>query len=286
MVQAKICGTDSVLSYLGALGTAISRSKYHMSDICEIRLRAGQPIVLETLRGRFPLDRKATFEEIADCIKSFCHYSLHSYERELREGYITLKGGHRAGFCGSAVLHDDRIDTVKNISSINIRIAREITGSADLLEQTVFSEDFRGLLIAGRPMSGKTTVLRDLCRIIGNKHKLAVIDTRSEIAASYNGVPQNDIGAYTDILNGYPRNEGIEIATRTLSPEYIACDEITGETNFTRLCLNSGVKLIFTAHCGTVKQARSTPIVKSGVISHIAFLGGKPGQITERQAIE
>lgn len=286
MIQAKICGSDSVLTYLGTLGTAISRSRYHISDICEIRIRSGQPIVLETTHGRFPLDRKASSEEIADCIKSFCHYSLHSYERELREGYITLRGGHRAGFCGSAVLHDECMDTIKNISSINIRIAREMLGTADPLEQTVFSESFQGLLIAGKPMSGKTTVLRDLCRIIGSKHKLAVIDTRSEIAAAYNGAPQNDVGAYTDVLNGYPRREGIEIAVRTLSPEYIACDEITGESDLAALCLNSGVKLIFTAHCGSVKQAENTPIVKSGAISHIAFLGGKPGQITERLVIK
>lgn len=286
MVQAKICGTDSVLTYLGVLGTAISRSGYHVSDICEIRLRTGQPIVLETTRGRFLLDRKATPEEIADCIKSFCHYSLHSYERELREGFITLKGGHRAGFCGSAVLHGDRIDMVKNISSINIRIAREIPGAAEPLEQTVFDSDFRGLLIVGKPMSGKTTVLRDLCRIIGNSRKLAVIDTRSEIAATYNGVPQNDVGVHTDVLNGYPRSEGMEIAVRTLSPEYIACDEITGEHDFTTLCLGAGVKLIFTAHCGDIAQARSTPLVKSGAISHIAFLGGKPGRITERLVIK
>ena len=286
MVTAKICGADSVLSYLGTLGTVISRSKYNISDICEIRLRAGKPIVLETTRGRFPLDRKATAEEIADCIKSFCHYSLHSYERELREGFITLKGGHRAGFCGSAVLHNDHIDTIKNISSINIRIAREITGAADSLEQTVFDSSFRGLLIAGKPMSGKTTVLRDLCRIIGSRHKLAVIDTRSEIAAAYNGQPQNDIGIYTDVLNGYPRSEGMEIALRTLSPEYIACDEITGGSDFAGLCLNSGVKLIFTAHCGSIKQAQSVPLAGSGAISHIAFLGGKLGQITERLVLK
>ena len=286
MVTAKICGTDSVLSYLGTLGTAISRSKYPISDICEIRLRTAQPIVLETTRGRFPLDRKVTSEEIADCVKSFCHYSLHSYERELREGYITLRGGHRAGFCGSAVLHENRIDTIKNISSINIRIAREITGTAEPLEQTVFSQNFKGLLIAGKPMSGKTTVLRDICRIIGNKHKLAVIDTRSEIAASYNGVPQNDVGVYTDVLNGYPRSEGIEIAVRTLSPEYIACDEITGQQEFDNLLLNSGVKLVFTAHCGDIKHAQSTQIARSGAISHIAFLGGKPGQITETLVIK
>ena len=135
-------------------------------------------------------------------------------------------------------------------------------------------------------MSGKTTVLRDLCRIIGNRHKLAVIDTRSEIAATYSGQPQNDIGVYTDVLNGYPRSEGIEIAVRTLSPEYIACDEITGEADFTSLCLNSGVKLIFTVHCGDIKQAQSVPLAGSGAISHIAFLGGKLGQITERLVLK
>ena len=286
MVTAKICGADSVLSYLGTLGTVISRSKYHISEICEIRLRAGQPIVLETTRGRFPLDRKVTAEEIAECIKSFCHYSLHSYERELREGFITLKGGHRAGFCGSAVLHNDHIDTVKNITSINIRIAREITGAADPLEQTVFDSKFRGLIIAGKPMSGKTTVLRDLCRIIGSRQKLAVIDTRSEIAAAYNGQPQNDIGIYTDVLNGYPRSEGMEIAIRTLSPEYIACDEITGESDFAALSLNSGVKLIFTAHWVDMDQARNTPLAKSGAISHIVLLGGRLGQITERLVLK
>ena len=286
MVTAKICGADSVLSYLGALATVISRSKYHISEICEIRLRAGQPIVLETTRGRFPLDRKVTAEEIAECIKSFCHYSLHSYERELREGFITLKGGHRAGFCGSAVLHNDHIDTVKNITSINIRIAREITGAADPLEQTVFDSNFRGLIIAGKPMSGKTTVLRDLCRIIGSRNKLAVIDTRSEIAAAYNGQPQNDIGIYTDVLNGYPRSEGMEIAIRTLSPEYIACDEITGESDFAALSLNSGVKLIFTAHWVDMDQARNTPLAKSGAISHIVLLGGRLGQITERLVLK
>ena len=86
MIQAKIYGCDSILTYLGVLGTAISRSRYHISDICEIRIRSGQPIVLETTHGRFLLERIASPEEIADCIKSFCHYSLHSYERELREG--------------------------------------------------------------------------------------------------------------------------------------------------------------------------------------------------------
>ena len=285
MINAKICGNESVLSYLGTIGTVIGRSKYRMSDICEIRLRAGLPVVLETVRGRAVLERRPSPDEISECIKSFCHYSLHSFERELKEGYVTLKGGHRAGFCGSAVIKNGELETIKNISSINIRIAREIKGCAEQLKNIVFSENFRGLLIAGKPMSGKTTVLRDLCRMIGNEHKLAVIDTRSEIAASYEGVPRNDVGIFTDVLDGYGKQEGIEIATRVLSPEYIACDELTGETEYADLCLNSGVKIIFTAHCDAMEQAKKLPVIQTGAVSDIVMLGGRMGQVTERAVI-
>ncbi len=285
MINARICGGESVLPYLGSIGEIISRSDHRIRDICEIRLRAGMPITLETLNGRFTLGHKTAVEEINECIKSFCRFSLHSYERELKEGYITLKGGHRAGFCGSAVIKNGVMETLKNISSINIRIAREITGCGEQLSPIVFSDTFTGLVIAGKPMSGKTTLLRDLCRIIGGRHKLAVIDSRGEIAASYCGLPQNDVGVFTDVLSGYDKREGIEIATRVLSPEYIACDEITGDREITKMCLDSGVKMIFTLHSGTMEQAKSSEIAKSGAISHIAFLGGKTGQVTERAVL-
>ena len=286
MITAKICGTDGVLSYLGGIGAAVGRSGYKMPEIYEIRIRAGQRVILETERGRAVTDKTADTAEIAECIKSFCDHSLHSFEKELKEGFITLKGGHRAGFCGTAVVKNGFLESVKDISSINIRIAREVTGAGESLRTTVFDNNFRGLLICGRPMSGKTTVLRDLCRIIGDRHKLAVIDGRGEIAAVYGGVPQNNVGTFTDVLNGYGKPEGVEIATRVLSPEYIACDEITGCGDCVKLCLNSGVKMIFTLHCGTLEQAKNTEAVKSGAISHIAFLGGKIGQITETAVIK
>lgn len=285
MVTAKICDENEILSYLGGIGGIIARSKYRVGDIYEIRLRAGQPVVLETVRGRLALEKICSFEEIGECMKSFCHFSIHSYEKELREGYITLKGGHRAGFCGTAVIKNGVLDGVKNISSINIRIAREVIGCSEELRETVFDEKFRGLLIAGRPMCGKTTLLRDLCRIIGDKCKLVLVDSRSEVAACYVGMPQNDIGKYTDVMNGYGKEEGIEIATRTLSPEYIACDEITGGEGTVRLCLDSGVRMIFTLHCGSVKGAMESDAVKLGAVSHIAFLGGRCGQITKVAAL-
>lgn len=281
MITATVNEKSGVLSYLGQIGTAIARSKYSIRDICEIRLRSGQAIALETVKGRFSLERIVSVQEISECIKIFCNYSLHSYEKELKNGYITLKGGHRAGFCGTAVMRDNKLESIKNISSINLRIAREIIGCAEPLREIVYQPKFKGLLIAGRPMSSKTTILRDLCRIIGEKNKLCVVDTRGELGAVFCGAPQNDIGRFTDILNGYEKKDGIEIATRTMSPEYIACDEITGEEESVKLCVGSGVRVIFTLHCGTMEQAKESSIVKTGAISHIAFLGGKLGQITE-----
>ncbi len=285
MVTANICEDEGILSYLGILGTIIGKSKFHMRDICEIRLRAGRPIALETIRGRFILDRIVTYEEINECMKSFCHYSVHSFEKEFKEGYITVKGGHRVGFCGSAVIRNDFLENVKEISSLNIRIAREIKGCGDLLGSIADKNNFKGLMICGKPMSGKTTVLRDLCRIIGSKYKLSIIDSRGEIAAVCNGVPQNDVGVFTDVLTGYDKEQGIEIAVRTLSPEYIACDEITGDFRCERLCADSGVKMIFTLHCGDINSALNCKAAKLGAISHIAFLGGKMGQITQIEEI-
>lgn len=285
MVTARICDESGVLSYLGNVGGVISRSRYRIGEIYEIRLRAGQPVALETVRGRFTLDKRTSVEEIGECMKSFCHFSIHSYEKELREGYITLKGGHRAGFCGTAVIKGGALEGVRDISSINVRIAREAVGCGEELRETVFDEKFRGLLIAGRPMSGKTTLLRDLCRIIGDSHKLALVDSRSEVAASYCGLPQNNVGQFTDVMNGYGKREGTEIAVRTLSPEYIACDEITGGEDIAGLCLDSGVKMIFTLHCGSVKGAMESQVVRLGAVSHIAFLGGRCGEVTKIAAL-
>lgn len=281
MVTARICDESGVLSYLGSVGGVIARSRYRIGELYEIRLRAGQPVSLETVRGRFTLDKRISVEEIGECMKSFCHFSVHSYEKELREGYITLKGGHRASFCGTAVIKDGVLESIRDVSSINVRIAREAAGCGEELTDTVFDGNFRGLLIVGRPMSGKTTLLRDLCRIIGDSRKLVLVDSRSEVAACYCGMPQNNVGRFTDVMNGYGKEAGIEIATRTLSPEYIACDEITGAERIAGLCLDSGVKMIFTLHCGSVKGAMESAAVKLGAMSHIAFLGGRCGQITE-----
>lgn len=226
-------------------------------NACEIRLRAGKPPVVETLVERYVCQGKtATTDDIFSCIRYFCDFSLYSCERELSQGFITLKGGHRAGFTGTAFIRNGKIENIRDISSINLRIAAEHKGIAErLLSLTAFEQDFCGLAILGPPLSAKTTMLRDYCRLLSAFRKTAVVDERSEIAAVYNGVPQNDMGANCDVLNGFPKPEGIRQALRSLSPEYIFCDELGEEYGELADCSNNGVKLIITAHCGSMAQA-------------------------------
>ena len=240
----------------------------------EIRLRSGRPAVVEYDKGRFvAAGGRVTPRQLSEYMQALCSYSIHSCEQQLRDGCITLRGGHRAGFCGTAVIKNGRLETVRDISSINIRIAREHIGCGEDAALLACTDGFRGLLIGGKPLSGKTTMLRDVCRVISERHKTAVVDSRGELAACFNGVPQLNTGENTDILNGYEKAQGILLAVRVLSPEFVVCDEITGEQEEVSRCLHYGVKPVVTAHCGGLDEALGMPVVKSGAISHIVMLG-------------
>ncbi len=253
------------------------------NELCELRLRADRPATAVTLSGKsIPCSARLSQQDIEACFQELCRYSVHSFQREISEGYITLPEGHRAGFCGTAVMRGGRIETLRDISSINIRLAKEIRGCAEALYHAVFSEGLRSLLIAGAPLSGKTTVLRDLARLLGEKYKVALIDSRCELAACHNGVPQLDVGLNTDVLSGYPRAEGMETALRTLSPEVIICDEIGGDISAIEQSIHCGVKLIATVHAssvGELSQRKGTAELISS-FDCIAVLCGK-GQIHE-----
>lgn len=248
------------------------------STATEIRVRAGRPVVIENAGERYICGtRCADTEEIYCCIKNFCNYSIHSCQRELSEGWITLKGGHRAGFSGTACMRDGRIETIKDISSLNIRIAREHRGvSDDLFEKTCQTKEFRGLIIAGAPLSGKTTFLRDFCRNCGTHYKTSLVDERGEIAAVYKGIAQNDVGLNTDVLDGYSKREGVEQAIRVLSPQIVICDEIGDEVRLINNLTGSGVKFVFSVHCGSICEARENHVISSLIescaVNSIAFL--------------
>ncbi len=249
-----------------------------MSQLAEVRLRAGRCASLVTVEGKcIPCGGRLRREDIEECFQELCRHSVHSYAREISEGYITLEGGHRAGFCGTAVIKDGRLDTLRDISSIDLRLAHEVKGCGEALYRAAFSTGLRSLLIAGRPLSGKTTVLRDIARLLGERYRVALVDSRSEIAAVCRGVPSLDVGENTDVLNGYPRYEGMMTALRTLSPEVLVCDEIGSDTKAIEQCTDCGVKLVATVHASSFEELDRNPLWKELAVRFdcVALLGDR-----------
>ena len=219
-------------------------------------------------------DIEATFQRI-------CNYSVYARQREISNGFVTLSGGHRAGICGTAVLNDKSIVNIRDITSINLRIAREHRGCAvDLYRQIKHKSG--GVLICGEPCSGKTTVLRDLARLFSTDGSAAVslIDERGELAATVSGVPQNDVGL-CDVFDGYPKSFAMEQALRTMSPQVIICDELgsPGDVSAAFKVQSCGVRLIATAHARSRKElferAFLQKLLNSGVFSTLVFLRGR-----------
>ncbi len=280
-----------------AVLNSISSNKW--IDIQEIRLRTGKPLCFSCFGitkyagengclTNEPLDGYiVTQQDIDDTFNSICQYSIHSFQRELCGGFITVFGGHRVGLCGTAVYSDENIQSIKHISGLNFRIARQVIGCADEISNKLFHSGLQSVLVIGPPSSGKTTILRDLCRHLGKRYKISVIDERGEIAAVFNGIPQNDIGINTDVFDGYKKSDGIEMAVRVMSPEIIVCDEIGTSRDADAIInlMNSGVKLIASAHAGGTDELKKRPyivmLIKAGVFDHVVVLDGmkSPGTI-------
>ncbi|MCX7658575.1 MAG: hypothetical protein N2Z57_07845, partial [Oscillospiraceae bacterium] len=177
--------------------------------IQEIRLRSEKPLSVTSFGKELFITENGGIssspliglavgkKDVEYSFKAVCEYSVHSFQKELSQGYITLPGGHRVGLCGSAVIKDGKIETIKHISGMNFRIANEVKGCADEIMKILFASKIEGTLIIGPPLSGKTTVLRDLCRQLGNLRKGSLIDERRQIASASLGLPQNDVGICT-----------------------------------------------------------------------------------------
>ncbi|MBO5747145.1 MAG: Flp pilus assembly complex ATPase component TadA [Clostridia bacterium] len=264
------------------------------NDITEIRLRIGRPLTL-TLKGENVfVDNKGQVcflkqhglliverRDLDEIFEAMCGHSEYVYTEQIKNGYISLKYGCRAGLAASAVYENGEIINFTQITSINIRIASEYIGCAASLS-TILSD---GLLIAGPPASGKTTVLRDGIRMLSDgdgmkPRRVAVIDTRREIAAVGKGIVHNDLGTMTDVISECEKVTGIEIALRTLNPEVIAFDEIADfkEAKAVLSGFNSGVNALTTVHIGCVddllKRDVTRALLTSGVIKNVALLKG------------
>lgn len=288
MITAIKSEFDTAVEYISGIFPALNtQSEEIKRSAVEIRLRTGRPLTIRLVGGALTLQSLVTADALEECMAKFSENSIFAVQKELCEGFITLSFGHRAGFCGTAVYENGKITMLKNISSINLRIARQHIGCAEGLADLFSLSPPHGLLIIGSPLCGKTTVLRDLVRLISRKYTVSVIDTRYELAAVKDGIPQLDIGLMTDVLSGFDKNDGIDRALRTLSPQYIATDELGFETGKLSDILNCGAGIILTAHCvkgdidTAVKSAGISEILASGAISHLAHITeiGKIGGI-------
>lgn len=238
--------------------------------IQEIRIRCGKPVILMMdgkecflnsegqLIEKSEMAYRAEIAEIEGMINHICHYSLYAFEDEMRQGFITVAGGHRVGITGQVVLENDsQVRTIKHVSCINIRISHQIKGVADkVLPHLYQSGKLKNVLIISPPGCGKTTLLRDMIRQIsdGNSYGegmcVGVVDERSEIAGSYQGIPQNDVGMRTDVLDACPKALGMMLLLRSMSPRVIAVDELGSEVDIRALHMaaSCGSKMIATVH--------------------------------------
>ncbi len=259
------------------------------SEIQEIRIRVNQPLFIVSPSKSYPLNKVVSPKDINEIFKSICQCSVYSFQEQLKEGFITFKGGHRIGIGSSAVIENNQISNIKNITSFNIRIAREFKGSAKNIYEKIKNNKL-GTLIVGMPASGKTTILRDLAYLASKEghKKVTIVDQRFEIACAWNAVPQMDIYS-CDILAGFPKALGILRAIRCLSPEIIICDEIGSLDDAYAItqCLNSGVNIIASIHAKNIDELTKKPqaamLIQTGGFEKIVILkdSHSPGEISK-----
>lgn len=273
---------------LNIAGVIKEERDWNCSELIEIRLRVNQPLQLITYyKDVFPLNLenqfiKVTERDIETAFLLLTRNSVYAIERQLKEGFITVPGGHRVGFTGQAVLEKGKISLIKDINSLNYRITHEIIGSGEKIVEKIYNQESDCLyntLIISPPLCGKTTLLRDLLRIISNGfqkyglrgRKTALVDERSEIAGAYNGVPQNMIGSRTDLLDNCPKAEGIMLLLRSMSPEVIVVDEIGREEDIVaiREVINSGVNLLATVHGRDFQSLFQRPSIKKLLLEKV-----------------
>lgn len=256
---------------------AIEKAHLDWSQLQEIRLRIGQPVVVISRNEEIVLSTSIERKELMEIIEYVSNYSLYAYENELRQGFITIEGGHRVGMAGQVLVEKGQVKNLKNISSVNIRLSHEILHCADsILPYIVQDKKVCHTLIISPPRCGKTTVLRDLVRQISDGNKImkgcsiGVVDERSELAGCYRGIPQNNVGMRTDVLDACPKAEGMLMLIRSMSPQVIAVDEIGGpeEVEIMKYAMHCGVKILTTVHGTSMEEIRRKPLFEQLVKEH------------------
>lgn len=272
----------------------LNRIDVDFGQVQEIRLRVQAPLLMVvngreyfvTRDGRLGGGEKdryiVTREQLQETMEYISRHSLYAFEEEVRQGFLTIQGGHRIGLAGRIVLDDRGVRTIKNISFLNVRLAHQIRGCADMVMPYLYAGRNRlgevlHSLIISPPRCGKTTLLRDIIRQLSDGCArsqgvtVGVVDERSEIGACYQGIPQNDLGIRTDVLDCCPKAKGMMMLIRSMSPQVIAVDEIGGRDDLEAMeyVMNCGCKIVATVHGQSFEDVKRKPVLREMVEARV-----------------
>lgn len=246
-------------------------------DLCEIRLRIGRPVMVNYKNAYYFLGQSGLCNEknafvcddnmLKTVLSKASRYSIYSVNEEIKQGFVTAVGGYRIGIVGEIIAEEGKIITVKNFSSINVRIPHQVAGCAYNISKFVIEYDKKSVLntlILGSPGTGKTTILRDLCNQIYNNLKdcnILLLDERMEIASCVNGQPQLKVGNATDVISGGKKSYNITNGIRTMAPNVVAVDEIGSVEDIEAIqyAVNCGVSIIATIHSKNIYELSKKP---------------------------
>ncbi|MDF2512711.1 MAG: hypothetical protein K0S04_2577 [Herbinix sp.] len=270
----------------------------------EIRLRMNAPLLIVYANKECFVTEDATIvdnpkkaaiiskNEIRETMEYISNYSLYAFEDEIRQGFITINGGHRIGLAGKVIMDEDSVKGMKHISFINIRLAHQVKGCADPVIPYLIDKQVNGIyhtLIISPPRCGKTTLLRDIIRQLSDGSRylegmsVGVVDERSEIGACYMGTPQNELGIRTDILDCCPKAKGMLMLIRSMSPRVIAVDELGSKEELDAIdyVIGCGCKLIATVHGSSIEDIQNKPtlgeLVKKRLFDRYIILSNLKG---------
>lgn len=278
---------DKLLSqFCAPFQSALSPYEKELAHAQEIRIRVDQPILLcgktETAISALRPDAK----QITTLLLAFCNQALYAHEEQMRQGFLTLPYGHRVGVCGHMVMLEGKPMRLGGIQGMNVRIARQLPCDPRAVDIVKHGSVLRSTLIVSPPGLGKTTMLREIARVISDQGtQVAIADERGELAASVQGVPQLEVGSHTDVMDNMPKAEAVSLLLRAMSPQLIVSDEIGSQQDADALmdAQRCGVKVLCSAHGTSYSDVKNRSAVRQllreGVFDRVMVLGRDVGRI-------